>query len=139
MSRPTYETRRDRLRETGVLDAVCAKWNCTWEKLPMHYYLDAALIREGSVMAVAEVKCRKLAFANVHSEYLISAHKYRELVLWESTGKEALLIVKFTDCIAYHKALAFCPPMSWGGRRDRNDPQDMEMMVKIPKDSFKIV
>ena len=103
----------------------------------------------GRMCGVAEVKCRHdpdgkgdytVEWFEAHETYRISKKKW---LACEQRARELhgpfLLIVVTSDMeLFYWKARA---PFPWyeemlGGRRDRNDPKDTEMMVEVPWADF---
>jgi len=134
VSRPLYETSEDLGRERDVVANIEKRWSCQAQKLPMRYKLDYALMRNGKVSAWAEIKCRGQRYAT----YLISLDKVSAgLRLSEISSLPFLIVVRYDDGTYYctvTKDLVY--DIEWGGRKDRNDPEDQEPVLMIPMKFF---
>lgn len=136
--RPAYETEDDLRREQSVSNRLQAAWNCSIEKLPVRYEIDWAIYRDSNLKAFAELKCRNHPFGKYPSLML-------SLMKW-TTGKSLarhanvpfIIVAKFSDCLAYCETQQ-AAEIVWSGRKDRNDPQDLEPVVLIPKHQFKVI
>ena len=134
--RTQYETAQDLTRERQTIDEACRKWKCQPRKIPKRYRLDFALLRGGSIMAYAEVKCRKNP-SHQYDTYMIAADKLANAIFWQSAGIQCLLVVKWTDRTGWVN-LADCDPQyGFGGRADRGDEDDQEPVAYIPITKFK--
>lgn len=136
--RPRYETKADLRRERGVLaevERVWASWNCLGTKRKPSVnglgHIDFRLSFDGMWFLCAEIKTRRNDLRR-YTTYSISALK-------PSAAKRlpvpALMIVQFTDGI---KWAPFSAPheLHMGGRRDRGDPRDIELMAHYHVDLF---
>lgn len=138
--RPTYETERDRQLERITIEVAAKRWQVTAVKLPQFDEVDYALVRGGRVVGVAEVKTRSNQH-DTYQTYMISLRKVmRGAALELSAGLRFVLVVGFTDGVWY------CRPskeqdcnVSIGGRKDRGDEQDVEMVLHIPISAFRRV
>lgn len=130
-----YENSQTLSVEEATMDAVCKAWNLGRRKLPISYRIDWAVTDRNEPVAWAECKRRY----NPHDQYptlILSLAKYMHgMELAERTGLPFLIIVEFDDGIRFCKHEVM-PPIVWGGRSDRGDPQDMEPMVDIPMSKF---
>jgi hypothetical protein len=143
MSRPIYETEKDRQAEMEIAqEFVRAKWDCDIFKNPIQYRVDFALLKPGNVVfAWAEIKTRPKYRKGDFSTYLLSLEKViRGKELARETGKPAFLIVQWTDALGWMD-FEDIRPDEWvieiGGRSDRGDPQDQEPCLMIPIRFFK--
>lgn len=91
--------------------------------------IDYALTRGQNVLALVEVKTRTNALG-AYATYMISAHKIEFGLRWERTfGIPFLLVVEFTDGIYWVKVSEIPFKVEMGGRRDRGDKDDTEIVV----------
>ncbi len=142
--RPIYENSASKEKEQAFAEKLCSVWNFCCKKLPISYHLDYALFRKGSlcVSAWLELKCRTND-SNKYDTYIISLNKV--LVarrIFEVTGLPTVLAVRFQDCDKYTRLSDLSPKMlgkriAMGGRKDRNDWQDVEPVCHIPMAEFK--
>ena len=136
--RPIYETDKDREQEADFIKELCIAWKCEAKKLPIHYKLDFALIREGVIRAFLEMKIRSYA-KGYFDTYMISMAKVLAAQEYSAfAGVASLLAVRWNDedgFIALHKMKDF--HLGFGGRGDRGDSQDMEPVVFIPIQHFR--
>ena len=133
--RRLYETPEHLKEEGRVIEALCARWECEWWKLPLTYRLDYALTSsDDEIKAWLEVKCRSKKYPEMH----LSLHKVMAgLELSRVTGLPFLLVYAFGDEI-YWKIIGpeNLKIVMWG-RTDRGDWQDTEPTVVFPLESFK--
>lgn len=138
--RPIYETASDLSAEDGVSAALSKAWGIEMEKLPDLHTFDRAVKQGGVLKAFVEIKNRNKSYPT----YLISLKKWRDML-------------RISDAAGVPAILAVCWPVNGerkikvirvngaefsvvqGGRKDRNDPRDMEDMVEIPISQFEDV
>jgi len=132
--RPIYESATDRAKERAVIDCISAQFNLRAEKLPK-FDIDFALLRGKEVVMVTEVKCR-----NAHYDQMfISLDKCRVLRDYAATGLQARVIFATPEGV-YAKIVGPLHIDGWigiGGRKDRNDGMDQEMVVYFDTDEAK--
>jgi hypothetical protein len=135
--RPRYESDSDRKGEADLLSFVCRRWDCTAEKLSDRYELDYLLLRNGVGCAWLELKIRTNAKA-AYPTYMISFGKIMAARRLSGGSKlPSFLAVQWTDGIHYTRldeVKRF--EVAIGGRRDRDDAQDIEPVILIPMDDF---
>lgn len=140
MTRPTYETDHDLSNERVVADQLEAKWKCELLKLPKYWPLDYCCVRGKNVMAWVEIKCRNYTFKQLDDlgGYHIDLRKIaamRELVTL--TEKPGFLVVRLTDGLYNMKLMPLLPVDAViGGRKDRNDPADIEPCATFKMSNF---
>ena len=137
-SRPVYETQFDRNNEQSIIEKYCQKFGLTYHKQPKRHVLDYALFREGNVFhGFAEVKKRKCK-KSTYSTYLLSRDKWDAMKMAKiHNDHSSTLIVQWADCIGYvWLELLGDPHWVWGGRTDRNDPDDQELCALINISDF---
>lgn len=138
MARPTYEKSSDRSAEEIAIKKFINSFDEEVEfiKLPIQYKMDFALTRNGIITALVEVKCRKNN-KNAYSTYMISMSKLLSAASYKAIGINCILLVQWSDQIGWiqmdHKEWSF----KVGGRKDRNDWQDIEPVGHILIKNFK--
>lgn len=141
MGRPAYETKQDKRREHEVLGALSVKWKC--EAIPsdrFHTY-DAVLKRDGKVVGCVEIKCRDMGIDRY--PHLIISKKKCDLIVSlcnrHPHKPKALLVVSLHDRIVGTELTPLKYETAVGGRNDRGDPADVEIVYQIPWTSFKLI
>jgi len=109
-------------------------------KLPRSYRLDWAALRNDAITAWIEMKRRYRTF-DQYDDTFLSLHKMiAAKELNAHTGLRCLFAVQFDDCLAYADLLDdFDWKITFGGRTDRGDWQDVEPIVLIPMRAFTIL
>jgi hypothetical protein len=135
--RKRYETDEDRQNERDVATAIEQHYQLTAIKLPDHSRADFIMHRDGVAQSVIEIKCRNVSSAK-YETLMLSKSKYYALLDWAERGFKAALVVRWTD------AIGICPvpvehSLGTGGRTDRGDALDIESVVHIPIDRFKLI
>jgi len=135
---PTYETDTDRVNEQAVRSLLEKKHGLLLHKIKPIYGLDFAGFKDGKLTHFIEVKCRTFE-KEKYETTVINAHKVLAAGrLIRTFERKAILVVRWTDFTGW------CPfeevglwDMGMGGRNDRNDPNDRDLMVYIPNVRFK--
>ena len=125
--RPTYETANDRSKERQIIDLVATKFGMKAVKLPQFQDIDFALMRGEVVWGVVEVKAR----GRHYPQMFLSLHKVQALRQYAAAGLQARVIFA-TPSGVFAKKVGPGEIDGWigvGGRKDRNDPLDTEMVV----------
>ena len=143
MIRPVYETAKDRKIEQAIINELSDAWKVFYQKLPIKHRLDFALLDDRrNVTSWAEVK-RRDNDSKTYNTYMLSLDKYMSgMKLFKITGLPFFLIVKFTDGLYYCEMslLSYAQmTISFGGRTDRADSQDVEPCVFFDTNLFKKV
>lgn len=148
MSRPFYETQKDRENEIKVAELLCEKWGCKFIKLKPLYEVDFALLRfEEDVEAVLEVRCRNYSWdeLNERGGVMISLHKWSAFKKMHTDFPLALIFaLKLTDGIyamIQKKGYAFENPhpfkIKLTGSNHPRDKWDVEPLVLLPMKMFR--
>lgn len=133
--RPRYESQADRQNEENFIQRL--KTFMGWtdvKKLPVSYHIDRMAF-QGSDVALLEYKRRSLS-TEKHFTFSISLLKIRVGVGFAEVMKCPFwLAIEFDDkkfgimnVMDQTKGLL---KVEWGGRTDRNDPADLEPMVRF--------
>ena len=141
MSRPLYEEAQDRRNELEVIRILEKKWpDYSFKKLPSKYYVDFAAIHKDGITAWVEIKCRNNNH-NLYKTYMISMDKViHGLSFAEKTNKDFTLFVRWKDVIGWVTIDSIDKySIEIGGRKDRGDTQDVEPVIHIPIEDFKII
>ena len=136
---PLYETIEDRLQEQSVSGKLKEAWKVdVWSFAPYTTTGDLLLGRNGMLRAICEVK-RRYNARDKYETYIISRSKLERIsAMSKSLNTKGLLVVQFDDVLVWHDATsALVYETRWGGRYDREDPNDLELMVHIPIYSLK--
>lgn len=137
--RPLYESALDLERERAVIEQLAWQKGVSYTKLPLDYRVDYALHQHRRISAIAEVKCRRNR-SDVYPSLILSAKKFHAgLELSERMGVPFLVVAGWEDGIFYYKAGNEPLDYDIGGRVDRNDPQDVEIVVHLPVNRFQPV
>ena len=135
--RPLYESSQDLQNEAAVALEMSKRWKCHFDKLPIKYNVDYAVTKGADIVALAEIKCRNYSYSQIDKMggYMISAHKWvMGATFADSMNIPLILIVKLTDGIWWTKERS--KKLVLSGRKDRNDPQDIEPCILIPMSAF---
>jgi len=131
--RPVYENVDDRSREQDIADLLADRWGCLILKMPRLCVVDRMAFIGGEAKAWLEIKCRTNAF-DKYPTYMISARKiYDGVHLSRITKVPFILVVSWSDCVKYIRVDKVYP-LRVGGRYDRNDALDEEVVCDIPLD-----
>ena len=140
MTRPTYENASDRSAETVAVQKFIKSFGgeVDFIKLPMQYKMDFALTRNGVRTALVEVKCRRNK-KHAYPTYMISMSKLVAAAGYRSIGINCILLVQWADGMGWVQMSNEGWSVRVGGRKDRNDWQDIEPVTHIPISEFKDV
>jgi hypothetical protein len=125
--RPVYETAQDRSKEREIIDMVATKTGMRAVKLPQFQDIDFALMRGEVVWGVVEVKGRRKHYPQM----FLSLHKVQALRQYACAGLQARVIYATPQGI-FAKKIGKGEIDGWiglGGRTDRGDNKDQEVMV----------
>lgn len=135
--RPIYEKPSDRSAEQEVA-LLYAKNGHSIEHMKKLAPFDVAFIKDKRIKAVAEIKCRNHPYGQFPT-YMISADKLSGLhAFHQATKIPALIIVSWSCGKVGHVKIPVEAHFEMGGRVDRSDPMDIEIVAHIPIESFKI-
>ena len=147
--RPINETATDIRNEDEVMRHVCnyftsligGKTECIQWKTKKDNLapLDRIIMRTDTLgMLAVEVKCRSCKSSDYRT-YMISEEKYKKLVGLEIS---AALVVRWTDCIGLLAVDDYPHPGMYretGGRKDRGQDGDIEFVLHIPIEHFRVI
>jgi|688.fasta_scaffold541708_1 hypothetical protein len=138
--RPRYETPYDRGQQRRAISAFCEAFRCEATATPELAAWDYDIVRDGRTVAVVEVKCR-LCKHDTYPTYMIGLRKMERLREAASEEVAAILLVAWQDRMGFvHADTAISTGMkAHGGRTDRGDPLDTEVVLHVPIDRFRMV
>lgn len=131
-----YETDEDIANEARVLSAIAERYKVEVVKCPQKYEFDAMIVKGGKVESMIEFKHRSVAStayptAIIGLNKALYAHNFKQ-----ATGIPCNLVVEWTDMIGMVNLKKFVN-VSVGGRNDRNDPNDHQMLAHYKIEDFK--
>lgn len=134
-----YENTETRANERETSKRLEEKWSCGLVKLPRHYVMDYAAVRNDKVVSFVEIKCRTNAMEH-YPTYMVAAHKpLKANELYMTFRLPSFLVVQWTDALGYVDFQKAGYDLRIGGRKDRNDPADQEPVLHIPVERFDVV
>jgi len=138
-----YETATNRADERATADVLEPVWHCKLRRLPPLSPVDYYAERDDRLVALVEIKCRERPLS-AYPVVWIDAHKWwmmRDAA--EGFHTRALFVVRCSDVILYCdlESVDGAPGVrTWvGGRTDRNDANDRDLIVCIPREHFHTV
>jgi hypothetical protein len=139
MTRPIYETQHDLDHEKEIADLLSKKWSADFHKLPIKNNVDFLVTREGKGIAFIEYKHREKLSFEAFPTYMVSLDKWMKMRdIQNNTGLPCHLVVRFKELTAWVNCDADFH-IGINGRKDRNDPQDIEPMAYIDMKAFKFI
>jgi hypothetical protein len=138
--RPLYESDQDRSNEAEVARQISQAWGCFVRKLDATNSADYLVEKDGYIVALLEIKCRNYSFDQLQKlgGLFISKQKIdRVMLVCVSKNIWFTLAIRLPDGI-YALSAKEWPAFEVvrAGRRDRNDPADIEQCYLIPMDYF---
>ena len=140
MIRPIYETSEHRASERRTADIIASSYNLSMIALPTKSQVDYMgwSDEECRVRAFFEMKRRKVPRFR-YETLMLSLHKVLAMMdIERSTGIPVMLAVTWDDGTGLLRVANTQKPLDVqiGGRRDRNDPQDVEPVVHFDVNKF---
>ena len=144
MNRPLYETQQDKIAEARVAKKIADKWGCKPIKLRPTYIVDYALISANGFVSFMEVKCRNYTMSEMDKMggFMISLDKLAKGIQLARVGKAYFTIAVSAKGVIYYydiksdNMLDCHDGLSFGGRTDRDDPQDVEPVALMKAGRF---
>lgn len=135
--RPIYEAPTDRANELAMARLYTRPGVVPVQTKKLSDF-DVAFVRDGRVLSVAEIKCRNNPML-AYPTYMISADKLGRLCWFAQCHKVvAMIIVSWSCGTVGHITMPCQHHLEIGGRVDRNDPMDIEVVAHIPINQFTI-
>lgn len=140
--RPRYHNERDKAAERKIADEIQEAWHCHCQLLSEWAYRFDFAVSHGwrkGLIGYAEVKNRPNLTFGKNSGYEIAAHKLafgRLLIEQSETKIGTWVFIRPSDGIVYWAEIGEPVKFILGGRRDRDNPYDIEPMGIIPWSRF---
>tara|TARA_R110002167_G_scaffold11880_2_gene51389 strand:- start:1501 stop:1944 length:444 start_codon:yes stop_codon:yes gene_type:complete len=127
MSRPIYETAKDRANEAAVAARLSKAWGCKLVKCAELYMVDWVIEKKGKVTHLIEIRCRKNS-STKYPTLICSMQKIiKGINASEITGLPFVFVPSFTDKLMWIKPTRDMEHnITMAGSDRRNDPADME-------------
>jgi len=135
--RKLYESSGDLEEERQVAALLSKNRDLVFHKLKLAYKIDWIVFKDGKINSIAEIKRRRVNRLQ-YDTLMLSLDKWMSgKAMSLEMNVPFILFIKWNDGLFWHKAETCPVTYGFGGRKDRNDPQDMEPMVFIPVTEFK--
>ena len=140
IERPLYEkdlNLLDEIRFFSDLQGHTRYEHYSFKKLPLAYRVECAAISSltGKVEGFCELKCRSVLMSD-YPTLILSLHKWDDLIRYSRYGWSSLF-VRWQDYDAVLDVKSTSNyRITFGGREDRGDWQDVEPVVHIPVKDF---
>lgn len=139
-SRPVYETDDDKDRQARAAGRIEDAWNIEVISFPALSTVDWLLLSDKGTIAYAEFKCRNYKRQHFKTLILSTQKLSHASYVAAQTKTKLFLFVEWLDGLFYRQITTddinnF--PVELGGRKDRDDPKDLENVFAIPTNSFK--
>jgi len=135
-----YETEKDLQNENAFILRMSLSYNLTLKKLPMSYSLDFLSFKDGDPYKFIEYKRRHFSYGK-YDTVILSAIKYNNAIAMATSLKlDTYFVVELDDGVYSTKIPLTSLDIRWGGRtRQYRDATDIEPVIHIPMDSFKLM
>lgn len=133
-----YETERDRQNEQRLMDAIGEAHGLHFVKLPIKYSLDALAFDDGDARGFFEFKSREISAQKFPTAMVNLGKVIAASNLSRATGLNCWLCVEWTDTVG---VIDFASPfeIGVGGRTDRDDRNDIDLMAHYPISGFRML
>ena len=135
MNRPLYESRHDLERERKVIEKITPDGVEAY-KLPIHNHLDFAMVRDGNITGLVEVRCRNNAKRKYSTFYCNLSKVISARDMSHYCNCPAYLFVQWTDSLGY---ISFDEEYTvrYGGRNQMRDWQDKGLLAHFDINLFR--
>jgi len=134
MNRPLYESKQDLEHESRVIQRITPE-GVQAHKLPIHNHLDFAMVRDGKITGLVEVRCRNNNMRKYNTFFcnlskVISAREMSRYCVCP-----AYLFVQWDDALGY---ISFGEDyeVKYGGRNQMRDWQDKGLLAHFDINLF---
>lgn len=133
--RPRYENEKTLAAEAEFKADLEKHFGVKFHKLPIAYRADYAVSITGTVSGFAELKNRDVNY-DTYDTLILSLGKYQAMEALKPYGNP-VLFVRYNDGDYMFRFDTVTTEVGVGGRWDRDDWQDVEPVVHIPKNYLK--
>ena len=140
MTRPMYESSGDRNNEQQVVKRLAAAWGGEYQKLPISYRMDYAVVRDEEIAGFVEIKARHMRWGQ-YPTVMISMSKVLTAANYaDALGLPTLFVVATNDGRLHYTRLGDIhrhAKLVHGGRTvQTRDGGDIEPCYMIPNSHF---
>ena len=140
MTRPMYESSGDRNNEQQVVKRLAAAGGGEYQKLPISYRMDYAVVRDGEIAGFVEIKARHMRWGQ-YPTVMISMSKVLTAANYaDALGLPTLFVVATNDGRLHYARLGdihLHAKLVHGGRTvQTRDGGDIEPCYMIPNSHF---
>lgn len=138
LHRPIYETASDLSRQDAVAQALRGALQCDLDVSAPLSPVDYVARREGRLVGLVEVKVRASPMRR-YPTYVVSLAKLATMqALAAVAGVPAIIAVGWSDAVGWARP-DDVTDVTVGGRTDRSDRRDVELVGHIPISKFRVV
>jgi hypothetical protein len=134
MNRPLYESEQDLQREKQVIERITPQGVQAY-KLPVHNHLDFAMVRDGAITGLVEVRCRNNEMRKYGTFFCNLSKVISARDMARYCKCPAYLFVQWTDRLGYID-LEEDFEVKYGGRNQMRDWQDKGLLAHFDIDLF---
>jgi len=128
-----FETDEDRARQQVVADRLSRLWGCDIIKRKRLSQVDWSATRDGKLVAVMELKCRKNKRYWYPTLYVSQAKRQALIEESNTFHVPGIFVVQFTDELCWIKASDITGNKTIAGRpRRQGSTHDIEPMIELP-------
>ena len=134
-----YESASDRRHEQEIITTLASRIpNTMFVKLSMTWRVDYAIYKGHDLYAFVECK-RRFVNSREYPTIILSGTKFAEGKRYaKEFNVPFIFAVQFDDCLK-HVDLSNDPfPLRIGGGRQRNLASDIDLVIEIPSNKFKV-
>jgi len=139
VGRPRYESSDNRDEQREIATALEGAWNATLVDLGDASEIDYVAIRDRQAVGLVEVKRRRNPMGKYPTLQISLTKIIAGLKLSISTNLPFILAIQWDDATGYVTIKAGTYNVVEGGRRDRGDPADVELMIEIDTGRFRVL
>lgn len=138
MSRPRYESNKDRKSEAEVAAYLKKAMNLDCVKMPLSYRVDFIVYRLGKLFGFIELKTRSVNRQRYKTAIISLSKWHYGCRLSECLDVPFWIAFRWSNDLGFYRAtcLAMNITVQQGGRTDRGDKDDIEPVVHIPVKEF---
>ena len=138
MTRPFYETGDQRLVEHEVAEKLAYKWHATQVAFPDGSTVDRVLVRDGRVIGLVEIKTRQTPVDKYPTYYASHQRLQRLRYIAKALRLPPVFVVQWSDACGWLNPAETKPVrIDVGGRVDRGDQFDVELVEHYPTNLFR--
>lgn len=142
---PIYETDEDVARQERMIKSFCKHYSYEYAPFPPKHKVDYGILKPQRVnghwykvlVGMVEVKTRSFSYKK-YPTLMVNVGKVLYARQWVDNGIKVVLLVGWTDAVG-HISLTSDSFAALGGRKDRGDPNDEDVMMHFPIEDFTMI